>query len=567
MEYSHEEAVADGVNVDFEIYKIHTKITAGGSTIEAEDGTMLTYRDRQTRQLRWEQPDEDINYDTKDLDQSVVAQDQIRLIVQTYRDKLPVKIFPGWTAVPKTLIFAKDDSHAEDIVEIVRQEFGKGNEFCQKITYKTTGKKPKDLIQEFRNSYHPRIAVTVDMIATGTDIKPVEVVMFMRTVKSRVLFEQMKGRGVRIIDNNDLAAVTPDAKTKTHFVIVDCVGVTETDLADTQPLERKKSVSFKGLMEHVALGGTDPDMLSSLASRLSRLDKQCGQPGREKIKEVSEGADISLVSHQIVKALDPDEQILKARQDNNLPIDATPTDEQVQAARKTLLKTAVGPLATKPKLRKHLIEVNKSFEQIIDEVSKDELLSADYSPEAKDRAKALVQNFKNFIEENRAEIDALEFFYTQPFNKRLHFKDIKAIHEAISAPPRSWTPEKLWAAYQSIEQNKVKGASAERRLTDIVSLIRFALHKDDELVPFSSRVEERFTNWLAQQQNTGRVFTDVQQRWLAMIRDHVAQSLEMDIDDFSYTPFVEEGGLGKAAQVFGEELGPLIQELNEVLAA
>jgi len=179
----------------------------------------------------------------------------------------------------------------------------------------------------------------------------------------------------------------------------------------------------------------------------------------------------------------------------------------------------------------------------------------------------LVTSFKTFIEENRAEIEALEFFYTQPYNERLHYKDIKAIHEAISAPPRSWTPEKLWAAYQSIEQHKVKGASAERRLTDIVSLIRFALHKDEELVPFAERVEERFTNWLAQQQNTGRVFTDVQQRWLEMIRDHVAESMEIEMDDFSLTPFVQKGGLGKAVQVFGAELRPLIQELNEVLAA
>ena len=567
MEYSHEEAVADGVNVDFEIYKIRTKITADGSTIEAEDGTMVGVRDRQTRQIRWEQPDEDVTYESKDLDRGVVAKDQIRLIVQTYRDRLPVEIFQGRVEVPKTLIFAKDDSHAEDIVEIVREEFGRGNDFCQKITYKTTGKKPKDLIQEFRNSYQPRIAVTVDMIATGTDIKPVEVVMFMRTVKSRVLFEQMKGRGVRVIDSNTLAAVTPDALTKTHFVIVDCVGITETDLASTQPLERKKSVPFEALLEHVAVGGTNPDMLSSLASRLARLDKQCSKTDKEKIREVGDGTDISLVSHAIIEALDPDEQIFTARKDNKLPVGVEPTEKQIEAAEKKLLMAAVVPLATNPKLRKLLIELKKSFEQLVDEVSKDKLLSAGFSAGAKEKAKELVTSFRTFIEENRADIDALEFFYTQPYNERLRFQDIKTIHEAISAPPRSWTPEKLWDAYQVIEKNKVKGASAERRLTDIVSLIRFALHKDEKLVPYSSHVEERFTNWVAQQQNTGRVFTDVQQRWLEMIRDHVAQSLEFDIDDLSYTPFVEEGGLGKAIQVFGEELHPLVQELNEVLAA
>ena len=175
---------------------------------------MLGYRDRQTRKTRWEAPDEDVTYPATDLDRNVVAIDQIRLIVQTFRDKVLKETFPDRTEVPKTLIFAKDDSHAEDIVKIVREEFGKGNDFCQKITYKVTGARPADLIQSFRNSYNPRIVVTVDLIATGTDIKPVEIVMFMRSVKSRVLFEQMKGRGVRVINTDELRAVTPDARAK-----------------------------------------------------------------------------------------------------------------------------------------------------------------------------------------------------------------------------------------------------------------------------------------------------------------------------------------------------------------
>ncbi len=145
----------------------------------------------------------------------------------------------------------------------MRDEFGRGNAFCQKITYKVTAANPRDLIQAFRNQYEPRIAVTVDMVATGTDIKPIEIVMFMRAVKSRVLFEQMKGRGVRIIDPNDLRAVSgADAVAKTHFVIVDCVGMTETQLADTQPLERKRTVSLQALLEHVAMGGTDAEVLT-----------------------------------------------------------------------------------------------------------------------------------------------------------------------------------------------------------------------------------------------------------------------------------------------------------------
>ena len=261
----------------------------GGSTIEAGPGTMVGYRDRQTRKMRWEAPDEDVRYAADDLDRNVVAIDQIRLIVQTFRDKVLKETFPDRTEVPKTLIFAKDDSHAEDIVRIVREEFGKGNEFCQKITYKVTGAKPADLIQSFRNSYNPRIVVTVDLIATGTDIKPVEIVMFMRSVQSRVLFEQMKGRGVRVIKPDELRAVTPDAKAKTHFLIVDCVGVTEKTLSDTKPLEKNPSVSLKALLDHVAAGGVKDDYLSSLASRLARIDKQCGPEDRKLVADTSGG--------------------------------------------------------------------------------------------------------------------------------------------------------------------------------------------------------------------------------------------------------------------------------------
>jgi type I restriction enzyme R subunit len=172
MEYSHPQAVADGVNVDFDVYRIRTRITEQGSTVEA--GFYIDRRDRRTRARRWQQLDDELTYPAAVLDREVVAPDQIRTVVREFHAKLFTEIFPGRTEVPKTLIYAKDDSHAEDIVEIVREEFGRGNDFAQKITYRTTGAKPEDLITAFRNSYFPRIAVTVDMIATGTDIKPLE---------------------------------------------------------------------------------------------------------------------------------------------------------------------------------------------------------------------------------------------------------------------------------------------------------------------------------------------------------------------------------------------------------
>jgi type I restriction enzyme R subunit len=568
MEYGHEQAVVDGVNVDFEIYKVRTKITEGGATIDVEDGTMLGLRDRRTRKVRWETPDDAVTYTAGDLDRNVVARDQIRLIVRTFRDRVLKETFGNRTEVPKTLIFAKDDSHAEDIVELVREEFGRGNDFCTKITYKTSGKKPKELIQDFRTGYNPRVVVTVDLIATGTDIRPIEIVMFMRSVKSRVLFEQMKGRGVRIIDPNELKAVTPDALAKTHFLIVDCVGVTEGELADTQPLERQKNVSMREILEHVSMGGTHPDALSSLASRLSRLDKRCGPDEIQQVVATG-GTTLKAISHAIVDALDPDRQIIAARVAFKVPADQEPTEAQVKKAAETLIKAAVAPLATRPAFRQLVQDLKKQLDQIIDEVSLDELLvdKTGLSAEARDKARTLVVSFEHFLEEHKDEIAALQFFYSVPHKNRLHYGDIQALARAITAPPRSWTPERLWRAYELLDKDKVRGASVKRLLTDIVSLVRFALHQDGELTPHAERVKERFENWMAQQANGGRTFTAEQAAWLEMMRDHVAASWEIEIDDFDSVPFVQAGGVAKAMQVFGKELPVLIQQINEAVAA
>jgi type I restriction enzyme R subunit len=287
MEYSRQRAVADGINVDGSVYRIRTRITEEGSSIQS--GLVVEKRDRQTRAQRWEQLDEDLAYAPNQLDSDVVAESQIRTVVRTFRDRLFTEIFPGREEVPKTIIFAKDDSHAEDIVRIVREEFGRGNEFCQKITYKVSGVKTDDLIAEFRNHYYPRIAVSVDMIATGTDIKPVEALLFMRLVKSANLFEQMLGRGTRVIHPTDLKAVTPDAEIKERFVIIDAVGVVEHPKVDTQTLDREPSLSFGNLLDRLALGAADEDTLSTLAGRLARLARKATPQDEYTIRAVSGG--------------------------------------------------------------------------------------------------------------------------------------------------------------------------------------------------------------------------------------------------------------------------------------
>jgi type I restriction enzyme R subunit len=589
MEYNHEQAVADGVNVDFDVYRILTQITAGGSTIDA--GFFVDKRDRETRAVRWERLDEDLTYGPSQLDRDVVAKDQIRTVIRTFKQKLFTEIFPGRKDVPKTLIYAKDDSHADDIVQIVREEFGKGNDFAQKITYRTgtarvvtkkvgpdgseveevtyksTGVKPEDLLSAFRNSYNPRIAVTVDMIATGTDIKPLEIVMFTREVRSRTFFEQMKGRGARVMDATDFQAVTPDAPQKTHFTIVDCVGVCEGNLTDTRPLERVPTVSFEKLLQAVAFGSTDPDLISSLAGRLARLERRLSKAEQDAVTRTGGGQSLQAITARMLKGLDPDRHIEAARAAAGLAPEAQPTQEQLAHAADVLIRDSVAPIAANPALRQHLIALKRSLEQTIDTVSKDVVLEAGFSIEAKEKAKGVVASFEQFINDHKDEIVALQVLYSRPYTQRLRHEDIRALADAIQAPPHGWTPEALWRAYEALDQSKVRGAGGRRLITDIVSLVRFALHQEPELIPFAETVQGRFATWLAQQEHRGRRFTDEQRQWLELIRDHIAGSLKIEPDDFDYTPFGQRGGVGKAYQVFGQDLLLLLGELNDALVA
>jgi len=584
-EYNHEQAVADSVNVGFDVYRIRTYISEHGSSVEA--GSWVDKRDRQTRRIRWEQLDEDFAYEADCLDRDVVAPDQIRTIIHTFKDRLFTEIFPGRTEVPKTLVFAKDDSHAEDIVNIIREEFGRGNDFCQKITYKSGvvripvkrklpdgtevddyeyksgGITAEQRLSDFRNSYNPRIAVTVDMIATGTDVRPLEVVLFLRDVKSRNLFEQMKGRGARIVKPDELRGVTPDATAKTHFVIVDAVGVCESELVDTHPLEKKPTVAFEKLLEAVAFGNREKDVLSSLASRLARLGRQLNKVEHKMIADLAGGRLLSSIASDLVRALDPDEQIEAAKKTTGAK---EPPPEAVERAAASLLAQAAKPIATNPALRNKLVELKKSYEQTIDTVSKDQVVESGFSADAKERAKSIVQSFEQFIQEHKDEITALQILYSRPYQQRLTLKAIKELAAAIEKPPRGWTPELLWRAYEALDKSKVR-ASGGRVLTDIVSLVRFALHQEGELRPFRVQVNERFSQWMAEQEKDGRRFTDEQRQWLEAIRDHIAASLAIEMDDFDYVPFAQRGGLGKAHQVFGKGLGTLLNELNEVLAA
>ncbi|MBU7574871.1 MAG: DEAD/DEAH box helicase family protein [Hydrogenophaga sp.] len=569
MEYGHAQAVADGVNVNYDVYRIKTEVTEAGAKVDK--GYWLETQDKATRRKTAWQLDEDFEYDPSELDRAVQTPDQIRTVVRTLRDNWNVDLFPHRQELPKTLIFAKDDNHAEKIVEILREEFARGNEFAQKITYRTTGTSPEQLIKDFRTAYYPRVAVTVDMIATGTDIKPVEIVMFMRSVKSRSFFEQMKGRGVRVCNPTDLMQVNPgEHLRKDHFVIVDCVGVCERDKTDSRPMDQKKSVPLDKLLQAVALGNVEDEVLSSVAARLSRLDKDLDEEDQARVIEASGGHSLRELAHGIVQALN-------AEEDEGLP--PSVRAELVEAQR----IQAAQPF-TNPTLRELILKLRQKADLVIDTVTQDVLLHAGFA-EGSDRAKELVQSFEAFIAQHKDEITALQILYNRPVRAPLKFEDIKALADALHSPPHLIDESALWQAYAALNKTRVKGTSQRRLLTDLVSLVRFAMQQDNELVPYPERVQANFKAWLAQQSSPPRSpnspplplgegrgegsprFTTEQIHWLEMIRDHIAANLGIDIEDFSYAPFEQDGGLGKVHQLFGAELPHVIETLNRELAA
>jgi len=547
-EYTYPQSVADGVNVDFDLYRIRTEISQQGSTIEA--GTIVPKVDRRTREQRLEQLDEALEYTDKQLDRAVTAKSQIRLVLETFRDRLFTEIFPGRSTVPKTLIFAKDDAHAEEIVTTVREVFGKGNDFAAKITY--NARDPKGQLQAFRTSPSLRIAVTVDMIATGTDVKPLECVFFMRDVRSAQYFEQMKGRGARTIPTADFQAVTPDATAKTRFVIVDAVGVTEHDFVDP-PLNRDKGVSLKQLLDKAATLSLTEAEVATLASRLAKLELDLTDAERAELDAVA-GTPVRDVVRSLVDAVDPDTQATASE-------GATDPAAVVQG----LLDDAVRPLAANPEFRNRILELRATHDRVIDEVSTDVLLDAHGVVDV-GRARSVVESWTHYLMEHRDEITAIQVL-TDAKARRISFTEIKELAERIQRPPYNWTPDIIWTAYEALDGPRVHH-SDHHTLTDLVSLLRYTVKADDELVPYGQRVRERYAGWLLQQEQAGAVFTDKERWWLDRMVDVIAASAGITPEDLDQAPFTERGGIDGILRDLGDtRAAQIIETLNEELTA
>ncbi len=577
-EYTHEQAVLDNVNVGYDVYLIETEVSNKGGVIWK--GEYVDRREKLTRKKRWELVDEDVTYTAKKLDDEVVNPNQIRLILKTFKERLP-EIFTdryphsvspkrgedpyaAGFEVPKTLIFARSNSHADDIINIAREEFNEQNKFCKKITYKVDD--AKGTLQNFRNEYYPRIAVTVDMIATGTDVKPLECLLFMRDVKSRNYFEQMKGRGTRTISLDNLRKVTPSAKiTKDHFVIVDAIGATKSIKTDSRPLEKKPGVPLKDLLGAVAVGVRDEDLFTSLANRLTRLEKQVTEKEKELFAQKANGKTIGEVAKGLLYAYDPDRLddikaiiIATNRGASTADINTLFTTQHSQ-----LLEEAAAVFTGE--LNTYIDNVRKAHTQIIDDINRDALINAGWNADIAVKASGLISDFTAWLQLHKEEILALQIFYDQPQRRReVTYSMIKDLVEQLKLDKPLLAPLHVWRAYEQLE--KVNG-QPKNELIALVSLVRKVIGADTTLTGFDKTVDKNFQDWIFKKQAGTLKYTEEQVQWLRMIKDYIANSFHVDKDDFELDPFNKQGGLGKMWQLFGEETDAIINELNESLVA
>ncbi len=585
-DYGFQQAVEDGVLVPYNVFQIQTKITKDGAKISL--GEYIDRREKLTRKKFWNQLDEEVEYSSKQVDDKVVNPNQIRLIIRTVKEQLPLMFKDRYTSppaplqqvgegsiddpyargfeVPKTLIFAKDDSHADDIINIVRDEFAEGNNFCKKITYRT--EKPKDVLTSFRNSYYPRIAVTVDMIATGTDIRPLEVLLFMRDVKSRSYYEQMKGRGTRTCTLDELRSTgTPAAKfTKDHFVIIDAIGVERSQKTDSRPLEKKPGLSLKEVLEGIAMGNREEEMLTTLANRLIRLDKQITDKERAAFAEKAGGKTINRVVKDLLNAYDADTiESEKAKVKSENP-EVTPQQlETLFTTHHSLLTEAATAVFNNYDLRNYIIDVRKKYDQFIDHINPDEITHMGWVADNTAAAEAIVQDFAQWIEAHKTEITALQIFYAQPYRRReLSFAMLKELAEAVKRQKPTLAPLSVWKAYEQLEAVTGK---PKQEIMALVALLRRVSGMDTTLTAFDKTVDRNFQDWIFKKQAGATKYTDEQVQWLRMIKDYVAASFRVDREDFELDPFNKQGGLGKMWQLFGGETDAIINELNEKLTA
>ena len=388
----------------------------------------------------------------------------------------------------------------------------------------------------------------------------------MRDVKSKNYFEQMKGRGTRTLDHDNLKKVTPSAgSAKTHYVIVDAIGVTKTLKTASQPLISKPSVPLKDLAMGVLMGASDTDTITSLAGRLARLSKQLDADEQAKIKKAAKGVELNHLVKGLLDAVDADMVEAKALELAEKAAGEDPGDEKRKDAQEELVKAATNVF--NGELIELIDTIRRDKDQKVDHENLDEVISVGWATESTENAQQLVNEFSEHLKTHRDEIGALEIFYDEPYRRRdITYDMIREVMDRIKSDKPNLAPAKVWSAYSQLDD--YKGKQPINELTALVALIRRASGIDETLSAFDATVRKNFQNWvLKRHAGAGEKFNEEQVKWLHMIRDHVISSFHFERDDLEMAPFDAHGGLGKMHQLFGTEMDILIDEMNEELAA
>ena len=507
VNYTLEKSIVDGVNVDCRVYRIKTQVTeTGGAILEGEKFKEET---RYTGEVKTVSSKETKTYTNKELNRSVINPAQIKLILSTYRDVVYTELFndpqrePNMDYLPKTLIFALNEAHATNIVQIAKEVFGRTDDrFVQKITYSAGDS--NELIRHFRNDKDFRIAVTCTLVATGTDVKPLEVVMFMRDVESLPLYIQMKGRGVRTIGDEQLRNVTPNAFSKDCFYLVDAVGVTEhektiptaTDEATT------KIITLRELLECISHGYISDEYLKRLAATLARIFNKADDSQRK---------EFARLSHDDMKELSA--RIYDALEKSTLP--PFVSTEKPNLERKGL----VSPLANHADARRYLLILAAGFVNTL-MPGEDTLISKGFSIED---AKNTTEAFEEFCRENADEIEALRIIYNNE-GEPITYSMLKDLEHKLKMANNHFAPKQIWNSYAILSPSKVKRSTTKEEsdaLTNIIQLVRYAFRQIERLDSVVTTSKQYFNLWLGQNQ---REITDKQRGVISRIVDYIASN-------------------------------------------
>ena len=516
VNYTLEKSIVDGVNVDCRVYRIKTQVTeTGGAILEGEKFKEET---RYTGEVKTVSSKETKTYTNKELNRSIINPAQIKLILSTYRDVVYTELFndpqrePNMDYLPKTLIFALNEAHATNIVQIAKEVFGRTDDrFVQKITYSAGDS--NELIRQFRNDKDFRIAVTCTLVATGTDVKPLEVVMFMRDVESLPLYIQMKGRGVRTIGDEQLRNVTPTAFSKDCFYLVDAVGVTEHEMtiptATDEPTT--KIITLKELLERISHGYIPDEYLKRLAATLARIYNKADDSQRK---------EFTRLSHDDMKELSA--RIYDALEKGTLP--PFVSTEKPNLERKGL----VSPLANHADARRYLLILAAGFVNTL-MPGEDTLISKGFSIE---EAKNTTEAFEEFCRENADEIEALRIIYNNE-GEPITYSMLKDLEHKLKMANNHFAPKQIWNSYAVLSPGKVKRSTTKEEsdaLTNIIQLLRFAFRQIERLDSVVTTSKQYFNLWLGQNQ---REITDKQREVISRIVDYIASNGACTVKDIS----------------------------------